>query len=70
MTKKDYIIIAKCMNTAQAKLQSHAKTIQQLQFMDYYQFAIEAVLYEMLQDFPKDNPKFNWKQFKDTVYKK
>lgn len=30
---------------------------------------IQAVLETMFEEFPKDNPKFDWQQFKKAVYK-
>lgn len=75
MTKKDYIIIAKCMNEVYSiafKIwdsagQSETEASRQASGQIY---AIQQILGKMFVEFKKDNAKFDWQKFKAAVYKK
>ena len=59
MTKKDYILIAKCLNDNEPEIKDLSK--RQL-YNDIYSSLISALL--------DDNPKFNYSKFYKAVFKK
>lgn len=66
MTKKDYVIIAKCLN----KFYQTIDYINSREEAGHKIYAIMKILENMFEEFSKDNPKFDALKFKKAVYKK
>ena len=76
MTKKDYVIIAKCLNAEYKNwLEGLRASIGRkdeagAQQYSHYIFAVQQILSRMFNSFELDNPRFDWQRFKEAVYKK
>ena len=64
VTKKDYIIIAKCLNEAYKNF-----IARELPYSEHYEYALTHIVGKFIKEFPKDNPRFDWQAFKKAVYK-